>query len=149
LEESSSILESQKRSAWHDIVAPDESWFYFPTDYELIWLQPGEALPEKERPTIHSKKTMVTIARNPTGFQVDSVCGKRCKFDATHYITETLSLLPEWHKNQFRTSDRKLIVHSDHARPPTHGTNLFVLLDENNMTKSPHPFYSPNLAPSD
>jgi hypothetical protein len=70
-------------------------------------------VPEKERPTIQSEKMMVAIMWNPTGFHVINVCGKGCKFNATHYTTEVLSALEEWHRNQIGAFDRKSIVHAD------------------------------------
>jgi hypothetical protein len=30
---------------WHSIVTLDESWFYLPTDHEIIWLQSDEKVP--------------------------------------------------------------------------------------------------------
>jgi hypothetical protein len=62
-EELSSILESQKRRAWHDTVTFDESWIYFRPDHELVWPQLGEEVPETERSTIQSEKMMITIVR--------------------------------------------------------------------------------------
>jgi hypothetical protein len=50
IELSSSLLwtlEVQERRAWHDITAFDKSWFYDSTDYESIWLRPGEKVPER------------------------------------------------------------------------------------------------------
>jgi hypothetical protein len=63
----SELLESEMRRTRHDIVRPDESWFYFNTDHEDIWLPQGIAPPEMERLTIQSKNVMVTIVWNPTG----------------------------------------------------------------------------------
>jgi hypothetical protein len=47
-EELLSMRESQKRRVWPIIVTSDESRFDFCTDHELIWLQPGEAVPNHE-----------------------------------------------------------------------------------------------------
>jgi hypothetical protein len=57
----SEMLEDQKRRSWEDIVTLDESWFYFSTDYEFIWIPLGTEPPERERLTIQSKKLMITI----------------------------------------------------------------------------------------
>jgi hypothetical protein len=54
--------------AWHDIATPDEPWFYVVTDYETIWLPSGMIPPQRKRRTIQSKKMMVIIVWNPTGF---------------------------------------------------------------------------------
>jgi hypothetical protein len=41
------MLEIQEQRAWHDVVTSDESWFYYSTDYESIWLPLGEEFPRK------------------------------------------------------------------------------------------------------
>jgi hypothetical protein len=84
------LLEQQERRAWHDVITLDEFWFYFSTDHEFIWLAPGEDIPERGRHTIHSPKTMVTIAWNTTGFHVVTALRKGAKFNATYYTTEIL-----------------------------------------------------------
>jgi hypothetical protein len=45
-------------------------------------------------------------------------------------------------------TDRKLIVHSDNARPHTPKKAL-DFLGQNGMERAPHPPYSPDLAPCD
>jgi hypothetical protein len=47
-----SMLETQQVRCCHTIVTLDESWFYLPTDHEIIWLQSDEKVPERERHTI-------------------------------------------------------------------------------------------------
>jgi hypothetical protein len=39
----------------------DESWFYFNTNHELIWLLPDGEIPEMERQIVQSEKVMLTI----------------------------------------------------------------------------------------
>jgi hypothetical protein len=46
------MLEVQEQRAWHEVVTLDESWFYGGTEYESIWLPPGEKVPEMARVTI-------------------------------------------------------------------------------------------------
>jgi hypothetical protein len=129
-------------------VTLDESEYCFPTNHELTLLQPGEEVPERERPAIQSEKMMLTIVGNPAVFHDISVLGKGLKFNATHYVTEILSPLAEWLKNQVGASDRKLIVHADRTRPHTAGISL-TFLDENDMMKALHPPYPSDLVPSD
>jgi hypothetical protein len=49
------ILREQQTRAWHDIVTLDESWFYYITDHELIWLPPDGKVPDLERARVQSK----------------------------------------------------------------------------------------------
>jgi hypothetical protein len=62
------MLQHQKDRVWHNTVTLDESWFYFTTDHERVWLPEGTQALERERGTIQLRKTMVTIVGNPTGF---------------------------------------------------------------------------------
>jgi hypothetical protein len=47
-----SVLKQQERRSWDDTMTLNESWFYLNMDYELIWLQPDEEIPERERHTV-------------------------------------------------------------------------------------------------
>jgi hypothetical protein len=62
------MLHHQKDRAWHDIVTLDKSWFYFMTYHERFWLREGTETPERERITAQSRKMMVMIVWNSTGF---------------------------------------------------------------------------------
>jgi hypothetical protein len=43
------LLLSMKHQSWKFIMTLNETWFYFCTDYETIWLAPGEPRPDIER----------------------------------------------------------------------------------------------------
>jgi histone-lysine N-methyltransferase SETMAR len=141
-------LRIQHDRAWHDIVTLDESWFYLTTDHESIWLPEGGAVPERERHTIQSKKFMLTIVWNPSGFHLINILAKGCTFNSTHYITEILSPLADWRLTEAGGCKRKLIVHADNARPHV-ARQTIGFLEQNGMKRGPHPPYSPDLAPSD
>jgi hypothetical protein len=81
---------------------------------------------------------MLRIVSNPTDLHV---LGKWCKFKAVHDITERLSPLTEWHRNQIGASDRKVIGHVDDARPHTAPISL-TFLYANEMTKVPIPLFT-------
>jgi histone-lysine N-methyltransferase SETMAR len=142
------LLQRQRRRSWHDIVTLDESWFYFHTDHETIWLPRGATPPDRERHTIQSKKIMVTIIWNPSGFYRICALPKGAKFNADYYISEILSPLVQWRSEQAGATARKLIVHADNARPHT-AKKLTEFFDSNGLQRAPHPPYSPDLAPCD
>jgi histone-lysine N-methyltransferase SETMAR len=142
-----SLLEQQERRAWHDLIPLDESWFYFSTDREMIWLAPGETTP-RERHMIQSPKIMVTVAWNTSGFHVLAALPKGIKFNARYYITDILTPIMEWRAGSGIRSPRKLIVHADNSRPHTAKSSM-EFFEANGMRKAPHPAYSPDLAPSD
>jgi hypothetical protein len=78
----------------------DDPWFYFTTDHERIWLPEGTEAPERERITVQSIKTMVTIVWNLTGFYWIVALPKGMKFDADYYISHILDPPAEWRRNQ-------------------------------------------------
>jgi hypothetical protein len=49
-------LPSIKHQGWQFIITLDESWFYFSTDHEEIWLRVEEQPPEGPRHTIQDPK---------------------------------------------------------------------------------------------
>jgi hypothetical protein len=117
-------------------------------DHEFIWLQADEEVPERGRHTIQSEKVMLTIVWNPTGFHPIDFLSRRAKLNSGHYGTNVLSPLASWRESQVGKTDRKLIVHSDNARPHT-AKKALDFLEQNGMERAPHPLFSPDLAPCD
>jgi histone-lysine N-methyltransferase SETMAR len=97
---------------------------------------------------IQSKKLMIIIMWNSSGFLLVNVLPRRHKFNSDYYITEILSPIADWLSTQVRKGERKLIIHSDNACPHTAQRSL-QFLKQNRMKKALHPLYSPDLAPSD
>jgi histone-lysine N-methyltransferase SETMAR len=142
------VLEVQQSRGWHDIVTLDESWFYFSTDHERIWLAPGEKVPDRERHMIQCPKMTITIVWNPSGFHIVTALPKGLKFNACYYTREILQEIKNWREQQGVGGGRKLCVYSDNAR--LHTAKLSMdFLNANGMKKAPHPPYSPDLAPTD
>jgi predicted cupin superfamily sugar epimerase len=48
------LLEKQQTRTWHDIITVNESWFYFSTCHEMIWLAPEENNIKREQHLIQS-----------------------------------------------------------------------------------------------
>jgi hypothetical protein len=126
----------------------DESWSYRHTDHERIWLAPVETPPDREGHTIQSPKFMLTIVWGATGFHVVKLLPKRGSLNASDYTPEILSEVVHWRNAEPGMADRKLIVHSDNARPQTaRQTRNFI--EAYGMEQTPHPPSSSDLAPSD
>jgi histone-lysine N-methyltransferase SETMAR len=136
----------QKDRAWHDIVTLDESWFYFTTDQERIWLPEGTEAPVRERITVQSRKTMMTIVWNPPGFYRTIALSKGMKLNTNYYISHRFDSFAEWRRSQVGASDRRLHAHVDNARYHT-VKKVTKFLAGNGMKRAPHPPYSPDLAP--
>jgi hypothetical protein len=124
----------------------DKSWLHFTTDHERIWLPEGTEALKRERITVQSRKKVMAIAWNPTGFYRIVALSKGMKFNADYYIAQILGPLAEWRSNQVGGSDRRLHVHADNARPHT-AKNVTEFLAGNGIKRAPHASYSPDLAP--
>jgi hypothetical protein len=90
------MLQHQKDRAWHGIVTLNESWFYFTTDHERIWLPAGIEVPVREQITVQCRKMMATIVWNPTGFYRIVAVPKGMKFNADYEISHILEPLANW-----------------------------------------------------
>jgi hypothetical protein len=116
--------------------------------HELIWLQPDEEMPERERHTMKSENVMITILWNPSCFHLVKLLPKGLRSDASSYVTQILDPLSVWCGMQIGRTNRKLIVHADNARPHTVKVTL-NFMERNAMKRAPHPSYSPDLVPLD
>jgi hypothetical protein len=141
------MLEIQRLRCWHNIATLDESWVYRSMDHKMIWLQSDEKVPETERPTVQSKTLMLTIIGNSRGFYFINGLSNGCKFNASHYVTNILTPLADWHTVQGWESNRKLMIHADNARPHV-ATMTQQFLEQNSTKTVPRPAYSPDLTPS-
>ena len=92
------VLSVQRSRQWDSIVTLDESWIYLQTDHDLMWMAPGESVPDRERHTIQSPKFMITIAWNPGGFHVVKALPKDGRFTAHYYTNNILIAISDWRK---------------------------------------------------
>jgi hypothetical protein len=95
-----------------------------------------------------SEKVTPTIVSDPTGFQWIDFLSPHTKFNESYYVTNILCPFAVWRDTQVRKTDRKLIIHSDNARPHIN-KKTFDFLELNGMERAPHPPYSPDLTPCD
>jgi hypothetical protein len=104
-------LRSIKHHGWHFVVTLDESWFYFATDHEQIWMIPEEEPPARSRRMIQDRRIMVTVAWSPLGFHIVKALPRGGSFDAEYSRDNILapSIRPG-------ADGRKLCIHADNAR---------------------------------
>jgi hypothetical protein len=89
------MFQHQTDRVWHDIVTLDESWRYFTTGHERIWPPERAESPERERITVQSRKMIVTIVWNHTGFHRIVALPKGMKFNADYHISHILDSFTE------------------------------------------------------
>jgi histone-lysine N-methyltransferase SETMAR len=138
-------LGSIKQHGRYFVVALDESWFYFATDHEQIWMRPEEEPPAHSRRIIQDRKIMVTVAWNPLGFHIVKALPIRGSFDAEYYHDNILAELLSIHP---RADGHKLCIHADNSRAHTTQKSR-ASCEENSLRLLAHPPYSPDIAPCD
>ena len=142
------VLSVQRARQWHDIVTLDESWIYLSNEHDLMWMAPGETVPDRERQTIQSPKLMLTVVWNPSGFHVVKALPKGAKFNSQYYTNNILVAISDWRQGAGGIWQRSLWIHADNARPHVAKVSTDYI-GRNRMKQAPHPPYSPDLAPSD
>jgi histone-lysine N-methyltransferase SETMAR len=142
------VLSMQGARQWHDLVTLDESWFYSPSEHDLMWTALGEIIPDGERHTIESPKLMVPIVWNLSGFHVVNALPKQSKFNARYCSNNILVAISDWRRLSGRTQHTKLWFHADNAPPNTAKVSTDYIT-RNEIERPPPPPYSPDLAPAD
>jgi hypothetical protein len=133
---------------WHDIVTLDESWIYLYCEHELVWMAPGEIVPDSERQTVQSPRLMLIIGWNSSGFHIVKALSKGGKFRAQYYTNNILIDISDWRRLAGERILNKLWVHADNARPRNAKVSTdFIAL--NRMKQATDPPHSPDLAPPD
>jgi hypothetical protein len=142
------ILSVQVAREWHDIVTLDESWIYLYCEHDLMWMAPGEMVPDRERQNVQSPKLMLTIVWNVSGFHIVKALPKGGKFSAQDDTNNILIAISDWRRLAGDRSPNKLSVHADNARPHSAKVSTdFIAI--NRMKQVHQPRYSPDLTPSD
>jgi hypothetical protein len=144
-----SYLRAAQNDGWQHLVTGDESWFFFDTSPCRMWTLSKDDITTKSRQQIQSKKCLVTIIWNPTGFYVVDRLPNDTKMNNADYITNILTPLEE------AIFPQKMAPHQ--KRPVTHLDNCSVhtsrasieWLEEHGMPRMPQPPYSLDLAPND
>jgi hypothetical protein len=81
---------------WHDSVTLNESWFYYITDHELMWILSNGTVPDRERIPVQSRKVILRIVRALTGLAVVTAFESACKFNAGYYVRKVQTPMCEF-----------------------------------------------------
>jgi hypothetical protein len=136
------ILRTQQSRDLHEIVALNESWFYYFANHLFIWLSLDGTVRDRERITTQSeRKMMPIIVWGPNVFSMAAVL-------ESYYLNKVLMRLSEWPREHGGGTFRKLIIHADQA-----GSHKAMIsqqfLTKNWMTITTHQPYSQDLDPPD
>jgi hypothetical protein len=92
------VLSVQSTRQWHRIVTLDESWIYLFSEHDLMWTAPGEIAVDRERHTVQSPKSMLTVVWNPIAFHVLKALPKAREFNAQYYTNDVLVAISDWRR---------------------------------------------------
>jgi hypothetical protein len=92
------VLSVKMARSWHDIITLDKSWIDFYCDHDLMWMAPGEIVPDREWQSVQSPKLMLTIVWNPIGIHIVKSLPKGGKFSAQYYTNNILLAISDWRR---------------------------------------------------
>lgn len=142
-------LEDAEKNNLHFFVTGDESWFFYESPNNGLWMPPDSRAPQAQKRSHYAPKTMITVFWNIDGALVVEALPAAMTWTADYFVESILSKIVESEPFQrSRRQKQKFIVHMDNAPVHTAAT-VKRMMTENNLCSAPHPPYSPDLAPSD
>jgi histone-lysine N-methyltransferase SETMAR len=144
-----SLLRKHQTMKWRHLVTGDESWFFLEYMPNGMWASSPSSVEVSEKPSIITKKFMITIFWNPHGFHVVEALKEGESFNDKYMVNVILpQLVAIYFDGEREAGQKRLCVHMDNARPHSSKlTNCFI--EENGLKRIPHPPYSPDIAPTD
>jgi histone-lysine N-methyltransferase SETMAR len=131
------------------IATGDESWFSYRYESTHCYAKSREGVPPRTRTTIGTKRAMVTIFFTGAKLLVLDMLPRDQKFNQDHFLAAIAPHLSSENSNARRRVDKKeLLVHMDNSMCHN-GRKIREYFARKNMTRLPHPAYSPDLSPCD
>jgi hypothetical protein len=138
-----------RHQSWPYFLTVDESWLFYSTDYEQMWLPQREKAPTRTKRIISTRKVMIILFWSPLGLPVIDALPAGEKFTARYFHNDILPQIAEPQSSDARQNrGPKFVVHMNNATPQRAKLtkSYFKTLQLREAGQSPH---SPDLAPSD
>lgn len=145
----SNILKQCHHESFRNILTGDESWFHFRYYPKGSWCLVNEESASFEKQTIQVKKMMFTIIWGVHDFYIVDVLPEGTTFNSSYFIEHILKPLSMKREVIWSQATKKLIwLHLDNCRihNSKSSNECFQGLG---FKRTPHPPYSPDIAPSD
>jgi histone-lysine N-methyltransferase SETMAR len=113
-----------------------------------MWTLVKDDVARKTRSGIQNKKFRFTIMWKPPGFRVIRRLPTGAKIDSTYCATNILQLHQAFSPRGRNPHGKRLVVHVDNYSVHRSVTTE-SFMKTRDMVSTPHPPYSPDLAPSD
>jgi histone-lysine N-methyltransferase SETMAR len=144
-----SALTKMKRTNFHNFVTGDESWFYLEYNYPSQWSLSRDEVPQNVKPDIGTVNFMLTVIWGINGFHIIDLMPAQCRFNSQYFVEHVMTpLVQKLFPEQRPPHTPRLDVHLDNCR--VHFSKVTdEFFNENQIVHVPHPYYSPELVPSD
>ena len=144
-----SILLQCQRDKWANIITGDQSWFFFGYGEDGAWVLPEEDAPVMDGSKIQIQKVMITVIWGVHGMHLIDALPEGESFNSRYFISNIVDKLEERKPLIWPQSNkRKIWLHLDNCR--VHNSIASVeRIKEAGFKRTPHPPYSPDIAPSD
>jgi hypothetical protein len=96
------MIAEVRHQSWRYFLTGDESWFFYSTDSEQMWLPRGEMAPTRARHIISTPKVLITIFWSPLGFPVIDALPAREKFTALYFCDNIVPQIAEQRSSDAR-----------------------------------------------
>jgi histone-lysine N-methyltransferase SETMAR len=143
------ILERCKHNGWRDIITGDQSWFVCSYGEDGAWLYPEDEAPIMDGSTIGTIKFMVTVIWGVHGIYLVDILPEGESYNSRYFIEKILRPLADQKDFIWPTrGKRKIWLHLDNCKVHNSKVTQKEIISLG-FKRTPHPPYSPDIAPSD
>jgi hypothetical protein len=141
-------LHQARDQGWRYFLTGDESWFFYVTDFERMWVPEGQRPQSWPRTIISTATVMVSIFSSPIGFPVITALPPKTSFSSVYFCDHIIPKIVAGLPFDLAQSPRKLMLHMDNANPHRAHASL-ECFEKYRIRPIDHSPSSPDLAPSD
>ena len=142
-------LARAEKDSFRFLVTGDETWFFYTSPHNGLWLPPEAEAPTFPRPSHYAPKTMITVFWGIRGVEIILALPADKRWDGDYFADTVVSEIAASELYQkARKQKQRYVLHMDNA-PPHRARIVKEELKAAGITLAPHPAYSPDLAPSD
>ena len=143
------VLQQLEKRQFRGIITGDQSWFTFKYGVRGAWLLPEEERPESDGSQIETEKMMVTVMWGVNGIYLIDCLPEHTSFNTSYFIEHILKPLKESSDDIWSEWGKRFLwLHLDNCK--VHNSKrAFEAYAKLGFKRTPHPPYSPDIAPSD
>jgi hypothetical protein len=143
------VLKEDQKNGFTQVIAGNESWFYFDYFHQLVWVLSRDEIPERIKPKIDTEKCIISVIWSVNGIHSLLDVPKGTTHNRTFFCDVVVPDLHEHvHAHSRRLILKRVLMHLDNAR--LHNSKKYnECHTEFRARRVPHPAYSSDNTPSD